>query len=59
MKVFDADDYGTEIQAFWIDDDMVEQIANKHIKFKIKQQNKRALDAATSKTLDDNKNFDE
>lgn len=58
MKVFDADDYGTEIQAFWIDDDMVEQIANKHIKFKIKQQNKRALDAATSKTLSDNKNFD-
>ncbi len=58
MKVFDCDDYGTEVQVLWIDDDMVEDIAQNNLKRSFKQ-NKRALDAGTSKTLGDNKNFDE
>ena len=34
MKVFDCDDYGTEIQVLWIDDNKVDEIANK---YKIKE----------------------
>ena len=32
MKVFDADDYGTEIQVLYIDDEVVEEITNANIK---------------------------
>lgn len=56
MKVFDCDDYGTEIQVLWIDDDIVESIAQNNLKRSFKQ-NKRAIDEGTSITLDDNKNF--
>ena len=31
MKVFDSDSYGTEIQSFYIDDDIVEEITSKNI----------------------------
>ena len=34
MKIFDSDDYGTEIQALWIDDSKVDEIANR---YKIKE----------------------
>ncbi|MEG1312482.1 MAG: FtsK/SpoIIIE domain-containing protein [Romboutsia sp.] len=56
MKVFDCDDYGTEIQVLWIDDDMVYDIANRNLKRKFKQ-NKRAIEAVTSITQGDNKNI--
>lgn len=55
MKVFDCDDYGTEIQVLWIDDDIVESIAQNNLKRSFKR-NKRAIDEGTSITLD-NKNF--
>ena len=38
MKVFDADSYGTEIQSFYISDDVVEEITSNNIK-----KNKRAV----------------
>lgn len=53
MKVFDCDDYGTEIQVFWIDDDIVERITQNNFKRSFKQ-NKRAIDAGTSITQGDN-----
>lgn len=56
MKVFDCDDYGTEIQVLWIDDDIVESIAQQNIKISLK--NKRAAVAGTTTTLGDNKNFE-
>ena len=56
MKVFDCDDYGTEIQVLWIDDDMVYDIAQKNLKRQFKQ-NKRAIEEATSITHGDNKNI--
>ena len=54
MKVFDSDEYGTEIQVFWIDDDMVDNIAQNNLKISFRK-NKRVLDAGTSKTLGNNK----
>ena len=39
FKVFDCDDYGTEIQVLWIDDDTVEEIANKNLKKNKKSNN--------------------
>ena len=56
MKVFDADEFGTEVQTLWIDDDMVENIAQQNLKRSLKQ-NKRAIEAGTSITPGDNKNF--
>ena len=38
MKVFDSDSYGTEIQSFYISDDVVEEITSNNIK-----KNKRAV----------------
>ena len=54
MKVFDSDEYVTEIQVFWIDDDMVDNIAQNNLKISFRK-NKRVLDAGTSKTLGNNK----
>ena len=32
MKIFDADKYGTEIQAFHVEDDVIEEVVNANIK---------------------------
>lgn len=53
MKVFDADSYGTEIQSFFINDDVVEEITSKNI-----SKIKRAVRGATPTTLGDNKNIE-
>lgn len=53
MKVFDSDSYGTEIQSFYINDSVVEEITNNNIK-KIK----RAASAGTLTTHGDNKNIE-
>lgn len=49
MKVFDSDSYGTEIQSFYISDDVVEEITNNNI-----SKIKRAVRGATPTTPDDN-----
>lgn len=54
MKVFDADDFGTEIQVLWIDDDTIEEITNQNLKRSFKK-NKRAAVAGTTTTHGDNK----
>lgn len=54
MKVFDSDSYGTEIQSFYISDDVVEEITNNNI-----SKIKRAAVAGTTTTLGDNKNIEE
>lgn len=54
FKVFDCDDYGTEIQVLWIDDDMVESIAQNNLKRSLRK-NKRAIEGGTSITPGDNK----
>ena len=53
FKVFDCNDYGSEIQVLWIDDDTVEEIAQNNLKRSIKQ-NKRVASAGTPTTLGDN-----
>ena len=53
MKVFDSDSYGTEIQSFYIDDDIVEEITSKNI-----SKIKRVVRGATPTTPGDNKNID-
>lgn len=53
MKVFDSDSYGTEIQSFYISDDVVEEITNNNI-----SKIKRAAVAGTTTTLGDNKNIE-
>lgn len=53
MKVFDSDSYGTEIQSFYTNDSVVEEITSNNIK-----QNKRVASAGTPTTHGDNKNFD-
>ena len=53
MKVFDADSYGTEIQSFFINDDVVEEITSKNI-----SKIKRAAVAGTTTTPGDNKNIE-
>ena len=53
FKVFDCNSYGSELQVFWIDDEVVEDIAQRNLKRKFKQ-NKRAIEAATSITHGDN-----
>lgn len=47
MKVFDSDSYGTEIQVLWIDDEVVEDIAENNLKRSLRK-NKRAIEGATS-----------
>lgn len=54
MKVFDSYDYGTEVQVFCIDDNIVDEITINNIKKDFKQ-NKRAVKGATSTTHGDNK----
>lgn len=56
FKIFDCDNYGTEIQVLWIDDEVVEEITHQNQKKDIRK-NKRADVAATTTTLGDNKNF--
>lgn len=46
MKVFDSDSYGTEIQVLWIDDEVVEDIAQQNLKRSLRK-NKRAIEGAT------------
>lgn len=53
MKVFDSDSYGTEIQSFYISDDVVEEITNNNI-----SKIKRVAVAGTTTTLGDNKNIE-
>lgn len=53
MKVFDSDSYGTEIQSFYINDSVVEEITNNNI-----SKIKRAVRGATPTTLGDNKNIE-
>ena len=53
MKVFDSDSYGTEIQSFYISDDVVEEITNNNI-----SKIKRVDVAGTTTTLGDNKNIE-
>ena len=50
MKVFDSDSYGTEIQSFYIDNTVVEEITSNNI-----SKIKRAASAGTLTTLGDNK----
>ena len=50
MKIFDSDNYGTEIQSFYIDDTVVEEITNNNI-----SKIKRVASAGTQTTLGDNK----
>ena len=50
MKIFDADEYGTEIQTLCVNDDIVEEITSKNIK-----KNKRVASAVTPTTHGDNK----
>ena len=52
MKVFDADDYGTEIQVLYVNDEVVEEITINNI-----SKIKRAAVAGTTTTLGDNKNI--
>lgn len=52
MKVFDADDYGTEIQVLYVNDEVVEEITSNNI-----SKIKRAVRGATPTTLGDNKNI--
>ena len=52
MKVFDADDYGTEIQVLYVNDEVVEEITSNNI-----SKIKRAAVAGTTTTLGDNKNI--
>lgn len=56
MKVFDAYEFGTEIQVLWIDDDLIEEITQQNQKRSF-NKNKRATEAGTSITLGDNKNL--
>lgn len=53
MKVFDSDSYGTEIQALYVNDTVVEEITNNNI-----SKIKRAVRGATPTTLGDNKNIE-
>ena len=53
MKVFDADDYGTEIQVLYVNDEVVEEITSNNI-----SKIKRAAVAGTTTTLGDNKNIE-
>ena len=53
MKVFDADSYGTEIQSFYINDSVVEEITSNNI-----SKIKRTTVAGTTIVHGDNKNFD-
>ena len=50
MKVFDADSYGTEIQSFYINDSVVEEITSNNI-----SKIKRVASAGTPTTHGDNK----
>jgi len=50
MKVFDADEYGTEIQVLKVKDDVVEEVVGNNIK-----KNKRVASAGTPTTHGDNK----
>ena len=50
MKVFDSDSYGTEIQSFYINDSVVEEITNNNI-----SKIKRVASAGTHTTHGDNK----
>lgn len=54
FKVFDADEYGTEIQVLWIDDNLIEEISQQNQK-KDFRKNKRAALAVTNATHGDNK----
>ena len=49
MKVFDADEFGTEIQVLYVDDDIVEDITSKNV-----SKIKRVASAGTHTTLGDN-----
>lgn len=49
MKIFDSDDYGTEIQSFYINDTVVEEITNNNI-----SKIKRAVRGGTLTTPGDN-----
>lgn len=49
MKIFDSDNYGTEIQSFYIDDTVVEEITSNNI-----SKIKRAIEGGTPITLGDN-----
>lgn len=53
MKVFDSDSYGTEIQSFYINDSVVEEITNNNI-----SKIKRVAGAGTLTTHGDNKNIE-
>ena len=53
MKVFDSDNYGTEIQSFYIDDTVVEEITSNNI-----SKIKRAAVVPATTTLGDNKNIE-
>ena len=53
MKVFDADEFGTEIQVLYVNDDIVEDIASKNI-----SKIKRVASAGTPTTHGDNKNIE-
>ena len=53
MKVFDSDSYGTEIQSFYINDSVVEEITSNNI-----SKIKRTTVAGTTIVHGDNKNFD-
>lgn len=54
MKVFDSDSYGTEIQSFYINDSVVEEITSNNI-----SKIKRVASAGTLTTHGDNKNIEE
>ena len=54
MKVFDSDNYGTEIQSFYIDDTVVEEITSNNI-----SKIKRAAVVPATTTLGDNKNIEQ
>ena len=53
MKVFDSDSYGTEIQSFYINDSVVEEITSNNI-----SKIKRVASAGTPTTHGDNKNIE-
>ena len=53
MKVFDADEYGTEIQVLKVKDDVVEEVVGNNIK-----KSKRVASAGTLTTHGDNKSMD-
>ena len=52
MKVFDSDNYGTEIQALYVTDSVIEEITSKNI-----SKIKRAVKGATSTTHGNNTNL--